>query len=202
MRTQSIGVFVNYIHPKTIASYQGPMVFYYVEDDSLATYKTMAIACDDPTRKDGSFLQSKIIGGSSVAHTALYYALNMGCNPITFVGLDLSYPDMSRTHFESDNMKRVDGQKLIDVTAINGRRVKTNLAFYSYKTVFERMAPALSLIHKVKLYTSSQNDDGTMAGIVHAGLEPMPFDDWILTHATKERDELKHILEVYYSHGN
>ena len=193
----TVSIFVNYIHPKTIASYNGPKTFYYVDDPSIQSYFTMALACDDSSRPDGSFLESAITGGSCVAHTALYAALRMGCNPITFVGLDLSYPDLTKTHFESDNMKKVTGQRLIDVVGINGKNVKTNLSFYSYKVVFDKMAPMLSMIHNVDLYTSTQNNDGSPAGIVHSGLTPMPFQEWVDKFANVERDEIKQILSIY-----
>ena len=101
--TEAVGMFVNYVNPKTIQAYRGPLCFYYVADPSIPTYNTMALACDGPDRKDGSFLKSKITGGSSVAHTAMYTAIAMGCNPITFVGLDLNFPDLKNSHFESDN---------------------------------------------------------------------------------------------------
>ncbi len=105
VKTNAVGLFVNYIHPLTIASYEGPLAFYYVQDPSIPAYQMMGLACDWPDRKDGSFLESKILGGSSVAHTAMYAALAFGCRPSTFVGLDLSYPDLQKSHFETDNPK-------------------------------------------------------------------------------------------------
>ena len=199
--SNSVGVFVNYINPKTIAAYQGPLTFYYVEDHSIHTYKTMALACDDTNRKDGSFLDSHIVGGSSVAHTAMYFAMDLGCNPITFVGLDLSFPDLDKSHFETDNPKNVKSQKLIDVIDLQGRKIKTNLSFYSYKSVFDKMASLMSKLKNVDLYTCSEDENGKPVGIVHAGLRPMPFDEWIAKFATKEREELKKIMEVYKRYG-
>lgn len=198
---ETVALFVNYIYPGTIEAYDGPRAFYYVEDDSIAVYKTMALACDGAERQDGSFLPSKIIGGSSVAHTAMYAAIDMGCNPITFVGLDLSYPDLNRSHFESDNAKDIHQNELIDVMAVNGKIVKTNLSFYSYKTVFDRMAPLISQAKNVQLFNSSQNDDGSPAGIVHAGLKPMPFKEWCEKFASTERSELKTILDLHRTFG-
>lgn len=194
---ETVALFVNYIYPGTIQAYDGPQCFYYVEDPSIPVYKTMALACDGTDRPDGSFLESSIIGGSSVAHTALYAAIAMGCNPITYVGLDLSFPDLTKSHFESDNMKNVRTQRLVDVMGVNGRKLKTNLSFYSYATVFNRMAPYMSLMKNVNLFNSSENDDGSPAGIVHYGLEPMKLDDWISRYATAPRQELQNILSEY-----
>lgn len=194
--SKTVALFVNYIHPMTIDVYKGPKAFYYVDDAGIPAYKTMAIACDSEDRIDGSFMPSCITGGSSVAHTALYCAMRMGCNPITYIGLDLSYPDLKNSHFESDNSKSLDNQRLIPCEQVSGRKVFTNLAFYSYKTVFDSMAPAMVQHYGTKLYNSSQNDDGSMAGIVHAGLEPLPFDDWIDKYANRERAELKNIQDI------
>jgi len=194
---ETVALFVNYIYPGTIQAYDGPICFYYVDDPGISVYKTMALACDGSERPDGSFLESSIIGGSSVAHTALYAAIRFGCNPITYIGLDLSYPDMSRSHFESDNMKDVTKKRLVDVMGVNGKKLKTDLSFYSYATVFNRMAPYVQIMNNVELFNSSQNEDGTPAGIVHYGLKPMNFDDWIERYATQERPEIKGILGEY-----
>src|SRR3990167_4426221 len=194
---ETIALFVNYIYPGTIKSYDGPKCFYYVEDPGISVYKTMALACDGPDRPDGSFLESSIIGGSSVAHTALYAAINFGCNPITYVGLDLSYPDMVRSHFESDNAKDVSKKRLIDVMGVNGKKLKTDLSFYSYATVFNRMTPYLQVMKNIDMFNSSENKDGSSAGIVHYGLKPMKFDDWIERYATQPRQEIAGILAEY-----
>lgn len=194
---ETVALFVNYIYPGTIQAYDGPICFYYVEDPGVAAYRTMALACESPERPDGSFLESSIIGGSSVAHTALYAAINFGCDPITYVGLDLSYPEMTRSHFESDNMKDVRKKRLIDIMGVNGRKLKTDLSFYSYATVLNRMVPFMQVMKKVELFNSSENVDGTPAGIVHYGLKPMKFDDWIDTYAGSSRPEINSILSEY-----
>lgn len=197
---ETIALFVNYIYPGTIAAYEGPQCYYYVDDPGISVYKTMALACDGSERPDGSFMESSIIGGSSVAHTAMYAAIAFGCNPITFVGLDLSYPDLKNSHFESDNAKNVRTQRLVDVVGVNGRKLKTNLSFYSYATVFNRMAPYMSIMKNVDLFNSSENDDGTPAGIVHYGLKPMKLDDWIAQYATANRPALQTILPEYWKY--
>lgn len=201
IKSNCIGLMVNYIHPNTIAAYNGPKAFYYVADDSVGTYTTMALACDGPERKDGSFLQSKITGGSSVAHTAYYFALEFGCNPITFVGLDLSYPDLKNSHFETDNPKDLSKKKLIDVENITGEKCKTDLSFYSYKHVFDKMAGMMAYSKRSRVYTSTEDDKGRLTGIVHEGLEPLPFNEFITKYATSDRPEINNILKEYRKHG-
>lgn len=201
IKTEAIGLFVNYISPITIKAFEGKKCFYYVRDDSIATYKTMAIACNSKDRKDNSFLDADIIGGSSVAHTALYIALMMGCNPVTFIGLDLCYPDINNSHFESDNPKKLNTQKLMDVVNIQGKKVKTNLSFYSYKTVLENMVPAVMAMYNAEIFTSTEDDKGKVTGIVHCGLEPKTFQDFINKYCQETRQEIKAIQEVYSSYG-
>ena len=193
----TVGLFVNYIHPKTIESYQGPLAFYYVGDDAHTYYVTMALACDSADRKDGSFLKSSVTGGSSVAHTAYYLALLFGCNPVTFIGLDLSYPDLDKSHFETDNPKNIREKKLIDVEDLQGRMIKTDLSFYSYKTVFEKMAAPMAGIFGSKVFNSSEDSNGKPAGVIHHGLRPLPFKEFINLYCQEDRPELKKIKEYY-----
>jgi len=195
----TVGLFVNYVHPSIVEKYQGPVCFYYVQDDNLPVYKLMALSCDKEGRKDGGFLKSMVMGGSSVAHTAYYLAILMGCNPITFIGLDLSYPDFERSHFETDNPKDVRSKRLINVEDIQGRMIKTDHSFYSYKSVFENIAPTISLIYQVKLFNSTESADGKPAGIVYQGLRPLRFRNFIDQFCTKERPEINRIKELYNS---
>lgn len=194
---ETIGLFVNYIHPATIASYKGPLCFYYVGDDGVPVYQTMAQACDKDNHPGGSFMLSQVTGGSSVAHTAYYIALLMGCSPITFIGLDLSYPDLEKSHFETDNPKNVKAQKLIDVENIQGKKVKTNLSFYSYKTVMEKMAEPMAQIYNSKVFNSTEDEHGEVTGIIQRGIKPLRFNDFIDLYCTKEFQEIKKIKEIY-----
>jgi len=196
MDTSAIGAFVNYINPATIKSYCGDLIFYYVGDKSIPVYQMMAIACDSPSR-DVSFLESVVTGGSSVAHTALYLAIAFGCDPITYVGLDLSYPSMDKSHFETDNPKDVSTKKLIDVEDVQGRMIKTDLSFFSYKTVLERMVPPMMAYHNIKIFNSSQDANGKPAGIVHQGLEPLPLDLFTNRYCQSKRPELDNIHTIY-----
>jgi len=203
VKTKCVGLMVNYVNPKIIQAYLGPKSFYYVKDDSIGTYTTMAHACDSPDRKDGTFLNSGLTGGSSVAHTAYYLALEMGCSAVTFVGLDLSFPDLDNSHFETDNPKDVRAQKLIPVECITGETVQTNLSFYSYKHVFDRMSGFMAFNNHAEVFTSSEDDEGRITGIVHEGLRPLHLDKFIEKYATVKRPEIDNISSIYdkFSHN-
>ena len=199
--TKAVGLFVNYVSPLTIRAFRGEKSFYYVGDSSLSVYQTMALACDSESRSDGSFLKSHITGGSSVAHTALYACLAMGCNPVTFVGLDLSYPDLDKSHFETDNPKNPRAQKLIDVYTVQGKKVKTNLSFYSYKTVLDRMTPYVMMQYNSELFTSTEDEKGEPTGIVHVGLRPLALRHFAERYASFSHEKLSNIMEVYKQYG-
>lgn len=70
--------------------------------------------------------------GGSVATTALDVAINMGCNPIIFVGQDLAYTD-GKTHSKFSYSKEVNGYKnLRKVEDIYGNTVYSPKNLYSY----------------------------------------------------------------------
>ena len=70
--------------------------------------------------------------GGSVATTALDVAINMGCNPIIFVGQDLAYTD-GKTHSQSTYSKSIERYKnLREVEDIYGNTVHTPKNLYSY----------------------------------------------------------------------
>lgn len=70
--------------------------------------------------------------GGSVATTALDIAINMGCNPIIFVGQDLAFTD-NKTHAEATFSKDITlVHNLRKVEDINGDIVYTQKNLYSY----------------------------------------------------------------------
>ena len=83
------------------------------------------------------------------------------------------------------------------LNVVNGKKLKTDLSFYSYATVFNRMVPYMTVMNDVDLFNSSENEDGSPAGIVHYGLKPMKFDDWIERYATTQRKEISGIIPLY-----
>ena len=70
--------------------------------------------------------------GGSVATTALDVAINMGCNPIIFVGQDLAYTD-GKTHSQATFSKDMDRYKnLREVKDVYGNTVYSPKNLYSY----------------------------------------------------------------------
>ena len=70
--------------------------------------------------------------GGSVATTALDVAINMGCNPITFVGQDLAYTD-GKSHSKDTFSKDMDSSKnLREIEDVYGNIVCAPKNLYSY----------------------------------------------------------------------
>ena len=197
---KTLACFVNYISPLTIQSYCGDMVsFYSVFDPSLPVYQTMAHATNWNVTKDGKMLahdKGGILGGSSVGHVAFYLAHAMGCNPITFTGMDLSYPN-NLTYVEgSSNQKDMSKIKLVDVLDLSNRPVKTNISMFSYRTVFQAMLPQLIAQSNISVYNSTEHEDGSPTGILEVGAEPKRLKHFIDEFCTKDIPEVSNIREL------
>jgi len=185
----TIGLFVNYCHPLTLLAWNGTdRRFYGVIDPSLPVYDCMA-GCCSYRDEEGKFLpedKGRIVGGSSVGHVATYIAVSLGCNPISFIGLDLSYPG-GKTYVEgSSNQKDMTKQKLIEMEDLSSNKVPTNLSMLSYKMVFERSLPSIIGQTQVKFYNCTEDTQGRPAGILEVGAEPKSLDWVISNHCTKE----------------
>ncbi len=108
------------------------------------------------------FLMNKIglFKGLTTAHTAFMYSLFSGADPIVFVGLDLSYPDLSRSHAEGATNKLtlklikdkrgmeylakagMGGVKYVwarRIEGVDGREVISEDVFITYLRDFERI---------------------------------------------------------------
>jgi hypothetical protein len=196
----TIGVFVNYISPITVASFCGDTIsFYGVMDDSLPIYNTMCQATNWRKDKDGRLTRydrGAILGGSSVGHTAFYLAHLMGCNPISFLGLDLSYPDGKNYVDGASNQKDMSKIKMVDVEDLSGKKVKTNVSMFSYRTVFEKMLPYLITMGNLTVYNCTVGVDGKPSGILETGAEPKPLDWVIENHCTKDIPKIKEMKNL------
>ena len=73
------------------------------------------------------------------------------------------------------------------------------MSFYSYKTVFDRMVPNMLRGYDVEIFTSTEDAEGKVTGIVYEGLRPLPFQDFIDRYCQNERKELRQIKEIYDS---
>ncbi len=189
----TLGIFVNYCHPLTLLAWNGRAKrFYGVLDPNLPVYEIMS-ACSNYRMIDGKLTpenKGRVVGGSSVGHVAMYVAMAFGCNPISLLGLDLSYPG-GKTYIEgASNQKDVSKQKLIKLNGLSGE-VETNLSMLSYKMVFEQAFPAiLSQRPELKFFNCTTGDKGKPAGILEVGAEPKDID-WVIDKYCEKEVNLK-----------
>jgi len=189
----TVGLFVNYCHPLTLLAWNGRgKRFYTVLDPSLPVYQMMA-ACTNYKLDDGNLKpedKGGIVGGSSVGHVAAYAAVMMGCSPVSFLGLDLSYPE-GKTYVEgASNQKDMSKQKLIELDDLSGNKVKTNISMLSYKFVLERTLPQIITQTGIKFYNCTENASGGAAGVLEVGAEPKSLDWVIENKCTQDRSEV------------
>ncbi|WP_346937726.1 6-hydroxymethylpterin diphosphokinase MptE-like protein [uncultured Clostridium sp.] len=81
--------------------------------------------------------------GGSVAHSMVYFAIVMGCNPIIFIGQDLAYTD-NKAHADGiangeNTIKENKKGQDIYVEDINGKNVKTSLVLNNFRLQMEDM---------------------------------------------------------------
>lgn len=184
----TLGLFVNYCHPLTLLAWNGSSKrFYGVLDPSLPVYDIMAAASNYKMEDEKLVPENKgrIVGGSSVGHVALYAAIALGCNPISILGLDLSYPE-GKTYVEgASNQKDMSKQKLIDVRSLGGGMVKTNLSMLSYKMVFEQAFPnIITQRPELRFYNCTSDDKGNPSGILEIGAKPEQLS-WVIKEYCK-----------------
>jgi hypothetical protein len=168
-------------------------------DDSLPVYMTMARATSWRKEKNGGYVpydRGAILGGSSVGHTAFYLAHLMGCDPISFVGLDLSYPDGKNYVDGASNQKDMSKIRMVDVEDLSGKPVKTNVSMFSYRTVFERMLPYLITMGNLTVYNCTEAPDGSPTGILEVGGEPKSLKWVIENHCTKDIPKIREMKSL------
>lgn len=199
----TIGVFVNYCHPLTIKSFTGKeLCFYQVLDPSLPVYEAMGGCTNwrkEITPKGNRYMpeiKGGIVGGSSVGHTATYLAVNLGCNPITIVGCDLSYPEGLTYIPGASNQKDASKQRLIPVRDLSGRKVGTNLSMFSYRMVFKRALPQIAEQLGVTFFNATEHEDGSPAGILDAGAEPRRLKTVIDEYCKEDNIDIKNMLQI------
>lgn len=198
----TLGLFVNYCHPLTLAAWNGrEKRFYGIFDPSLPVYNVMASATNYKLADKKLIPEDKgmVVGGSSVGHVAVYIAIALGCNPISLLGLDLSYPGGQTYIKGASNQKEIKEKSSVMMRSLSGGKVKTNVSMLSYKFVFEQAFPfILEQNPKLKLYNCTENDKGKICGILEVGAEPRNIDLVIDEHCKKEID----ILKVFNKEGD
>lgn len=86
-----------------------------------------------------------IVQGGSVAHASTALALELGCNPIIFVGQDLAYTNerghsiLSQRDIEKNNSKMYFREDDICVTDIYGKPVRTSLILDGFRKELEKI---------------------------------------------------------------
>jgi hypothetical protein len=188
----TVGLFVNYCHPLTLLAWNGSAkAFYGVLDPSLPVYDNMA-GCVNWKEKDGKYEmedKGRVVGGSSVGHVAAYIAVGLGCNPISFLGLDLSYPGGLTYVDGASNQKDMKKQKLIELEDLSGNKVPTNVSMLSYKKVFERSLPHIIMETGIKFYNCTEDKDGKPAGILEVGAEPKQLK-WVIENRCSKQQTI------------
>jgi len=187
----TVGCFVNYVSPLTIASYNGLRAFYSVYDPGLPVYEIMKQNTELRQIDENLFKyhqKGSIIGGSSVGHVAIYLALNMGCDPISILGMDLSYPGKQSHATGSVNMKDLKQVKTFPIQDIMGREVRTNMSMFSYAKVVENMIPEIILQTGVRFFNCTEDPQGNPAGIIFRGPEPKKLKDVISEYCIRSYD--------------
>ncbi len=117
--------------------------------------------------------------GGSVALHAFVTAIVSGCDPIIFIGQDLSFSN--KTHTEGAALaKKVDtsekNQTLIWVDGIDGGKVPSNSAFVSYLRRFEEIIGSID----------NKCINSTEGGAAIRGAEVMPLNESIDKYCTNE----------------
>ena len=191
----TLGIFVNYCHPLTLLAFNGTSKrFYGVQDPGLPVYDTMASSTNYKMDKDKKLVpenKGRVIGGSSVGHVAAYIAVMLGCNPVSFLGLDLSYPGGQAYVEGASNNKKVRKNALIQMEDLGGNMVDTNLSMLSYKMVFEKSFPhILSQKPDLRIYNCTEDAKGNPAGILFVGAEPKSLEWVIKNKCVQDRKEL------------
>ena len=187
----TLGLFVNYCHPLTLLAWNGSQkAFYGVFDPSLPVYDIMCGSCNWKD-VDGKMVREdkgRVVGGSSVGHVATYIAIALGCNPISFLGLDLSYPNNMTYVKDASNQKSMEKQRLITMEDLSGNKVPTNISMLSYKKVFERSLPHIIMQTKIKFFNCTEDERGNPAGILEVGGRPASLQYVLDNYCNKELD--------------
>ncbi|MDI3547001.1 MAG: hypothetical protein PWR10_653 [Halanaerobiales bacterium] len=113
---------------KVVENYKGPKIIGLAKDDLIMD--RLAEKVD----------KGRILTGGTVALTALDFALQLGGNPIIFVGQDFAYSKEGITH-ASDTFygnARKDISQLREIEGIVEDKVYTSTSYYLYLRKFER----------------------------------------------------------------
>lgn len=98
--------------------------------------------------------------GGSVATAALDIAIQMGCNPIVFIGQDLAYTD-GKSHCSEASFKAVNSSLLRSISGYNVEEVYTTKALHSYLRWIERRIKNTNGVHFINATEGGARIEGT-----------------------------------------
>lgn len=121
--------------------------------------------------------------GMSVAHSAFYLSIALGCDPIVLVGVDLALPT-DQTHAEGVTMTwggKVEVQEgdpnIVLVPGVTGEKVRSLRSFLSFVTTFEQ---DIALLDRTVINTSR-------IGALIRGCKNMTIDEAVEQACREER---------------
>jgi len=131
---------------------------------------------DSLTGEKRTYLKS----GPSVANTCFSLAVQLGLNPIIFIGQDLAYAPDGKTHSQKTIYKGCTVQPhehLVEVEGFGGGKVKTSLSLACFLHWFEEEIPKISEARKII--------NATEGGARIKGTEEMSLQKAIELYLTK-----------------
>lgn len=130
-----------------------------------------------------------IYTGGSVAHAMTSYAVNLGCNPIIFIGQDFAYTD-DKFHSElaeigtSLKFNDVKNESDFYVKGTCEEKVRTNLVMDDYRKSMEKI---------IKMYSKVKFIDATEGGAFIEGTEVMTLNNAIKKYCNESFSKMENI---------
>ncbi len=153
----------------------------YLDGDKLLVYEESFCPLEEA--------KYTIDTGGSVATTALSLAIEMGCNPITFVGQDLCYTD-AKTHYDStQEVVRRKAGKYIE--GISGEVYYTTPSLYKFLRWIE---------DKIRKHPQNTFYNSTAKGAFIQGTHSLPLEEWAETLPMIKEDfknKLKNMIKTH-----
>ena len=179
-------------HPKIISEFKGRRFVMSFNENLMKKLKELI----------GDFGVVRAWG--SISTGAFDLAKNLGCDPIAFVGQDLSFPNLRYyahgTYQENRWLRdlewpdttdkhhkvRMINENNLDSIDIFGRPMRTSKVLEAYRQYFERVIES----------TSARVVNCTEGGTGFQGVENIPLEQFIWRHARKERNVRKTVESV------
>ena len=147
-----------YTHNKIYESESKRKFLYLPSNDSFSNWISKTLKLDN----------SDYFNRGTVSVSALYSAINFGCNPIIITGQDLAYTLEGTTYADSDITVYYEDEKLT-TKGLNGENLPTNSSFLMFQRYFENIARDLN--------GSPRLINCTEGGAFIKGMEHMPLKE-------------------------